>query len=169
MMKALRGFNNFHKNTLRGLHEGVNVTPGKVYQITYQPALKGKRYAARERTVRTAVPYGLFISMPEKGKGGPNILTHILDIDQTAKNRDAVLGLMQKSALPIDPKFTDDRWFKESLEKMAQAHAAGKKSTDGTGLSDADRDFLQACIGSTPQEGGEPIEGRNLLLDTIKA
>jgi hypothetical protein len=169
LLSSLRHLNEFHKDNMVRLNDTANVNQGNVARITYQPALSGgKRYKARERTVRTAVPYDIFISQPEGGKGGANILTHILDVDQMAKNRAQVFALMQKAGLPVDPKFTDDRWFQESLQKMAQAHYQGKKSTDGTGLSDEDRDFLNATMGVTKTEGGQPAEGVNHLLDTLK-
>ncbi len=169
LLGSLRHLNEFHKDNLIKLNQIVNGTQGTVLKTTYQPALRGgRRYEARERTVRATVPYDLFISQPEGGKGGANILTHLLDVDKAFDNRHAVLALMQKAGLPVDPRFTDDEWYRSTLEKMAQAHFEGRKSTDGTGISDNERDFVNATLGATPQSGGQPIDGVNLLLDTLK-
>lgn len=169
VLGSLTHLNPYQKDILIKLNQAVNMAPGNVMRTTYQPALaNGKRYEARERTIRHTVPYDIFISQPEGGKGGANILTHVLDIDQMLKNRVQILAAMHKGGLPIDPRYSDQQWFRESLGKMAQAHFAGKKSTDGTGLSDTDRDFLNATMGVTPKVSKEHVEGINNLLDELK-
>lgn len=168
-LSSLRQLNNFHRNNLIKLSESVNGAPGTVWKFTYQPASKGsKHYASRERGVYEAIPYDLVISQPEGGKKGSNILTHILDLNQMLKNREQIIKMMQKTGLPLDPRYSDNEWFRDSLSKMAQAHQEGKKSTDGTGISDAQKDFLNAAMGVTPKEANEPSEGYNILLDTLK-
>lgn len=168
ILGSLTHLNEYQKDMLIKLNAAANGNPGQVMRTTYQPALKaGKRYKARESTVRAAVPYDITISQPEGGKGGANILTHILDIDQMLKNRKALLDMLQKAGMPTDLKLSDDEWFRQSLGKMAANHFAGKKATDGTGISDFERDFINATMGIIPKTDGAPREGINHLADNL--
>lgn len=164
MLGSLRHLNSMHKDNLIQLNDIVNKMPGTVLRFTYQPAITGKgKYAARETGIYEGIPYDIFISQPGGAKSSPNILTHILNLDQMIKNQRMIQGLMTKASLPVDPRYNDAEWFRSSLAKMAKAHQEGRKSTDGTGISDADRDFLNLAMGIQPV--GK--EGINLLGDTL--